>query len=51
MGYTHYWRSNTDIPPDPWQAISDDVRKLAKGFNSYSPDEVAILSALFPILI
>jgi hypothetical protein len=33
MGYTHYWRSHTDIPPDTWEAISDDVRKLAKGFE------------------
>jgi hypothetical protein len=33
MGYTHYWRSATDIPPDTWRAISDDVRKLGENFQ------------------
>jgi hypothetical protein len=33
MGYTHYWRSSADIPPDTWRAISDDVRKLAKDYK------------------
>jgi hypothetical protein len=47
MGYTHYWRCATDIPPDTWQAISDDVRKLAKGFGEgaeveIDPDEIVI---------
>jgi hypothetical protein len=40
MGYTHYWRSDTDIPRDTWQAISDDVRKLAKEFGSGADVEI-----------
>ena len=32
MGYAHYWRSASDIPPDTWRAISDDVRKQSNYF-------------------
>ena len=40
MGYTHYWRSASDIPRDTWQAISDDVRKLAKSFGERAEVEI-----------
>jgi hypothetical protein len=40
MGYTHYWRSNTEIPPDTWQAISDDVRQLSNAFGKGAGVEI-----------